>query len=354
MVALVDEVQVPNRPDVAGLRFRGFRGPVDYAGMVAANQATRDAAGLEEVVTVEGMARDYAHLTNSDPDLDVLIVERNSGIVGYARVEWRDLTDGARSFFSICLIDPNERRQGIGRAMLGWCEARLAAKAVALADHATVPALMLAFASGAEAGAVALLEGSGWTRSGQGYEMIRPTLDDIPDVRMPPGLAVRPIGTDERSRRAVWDASVEAFRDHRAEPEASEEDWQQVLADAYQDPSLWVVAFDGDEIAGAVLGKIDPAENAHHGRERGIAASVFTRRAWRRRGLARALLARALVRLRDHGMTSAYLGVDGLNPNQAMTLYRSLGFETASTSIDYTKPLPAWTGVPAPAPVETP
>ena len=85
--------------------------------------------------------------------------------------------------------------------------------------------------------------------------------------------------------------------------------------------------FDGDEIAGAVLGKIDPAENAHHGRERGIVDAVFTRRRGVDAGLARALIARALVRLRDHGMTSAYLGVDGLNPNQAMTLYGSLGFE---------------------------
>jgi len=118
-----------------------------------------------------------------------------------------------------------------------------------------------------------------------------------------------------------------------------------------EDPSLWVVAFDGDEIAGAVLGKIDPAENAHHGRERGVASAVFTRPAWRRRGLARALLARTLVRLREHGMTSAYLGVDGLNPNQAMTLYSSLGFEVANVSIDWTKPLPASTGV---QPPETP
>ena len=163
---------------------------------------------------------------------------------------------------------------------------------------------------------------------------------------------VRPIGTDEASRRRVWDAAADAFRDHRSEAEWTEEDWGHFLGDQARDPSLWVVAFDGDEIAGAVLGKIDPAENAHHGRERGIADEVFTRRAWRRRGLARALLARALVRLRDHGMTSAYLGVDGLNPNQAMTLYSSLGFEVSSMSIDFSKPLPEWTGVAAPP--ETP
>ena len=40
-------------------------------------------------------------------------------------------------------------------------------------------------------------------------------------------------------------------------------------------------------------------------------------------------------------MTSASLGVDGLNPNQAMTLYTSLGFEVATTGYDWTKSLPA-------------
>jgi len=348
MAMLIDEVAVPDRPAVVGLRFRRFRGPSDYPGMLAANQAARDDVGIEEVVTAEGLANHYDHLTNCDPDHDILIVERDGATIGYARVEWRDLTDGTRAFVSICALRPGERRRGIGRAMLGWCEDRLAAKAAALLDCATVPATMQAFAIGGEAGAIAMLERAGWTRTGHGYEMVRPTLDEVPKVPMPGGLVVRAVGSDEASRRAIWDAAAEAFRDHRSEQEWSEEDWQQFLGDRFQDPSLWVVAFDGDEIAGAVLGKIDPAENAHHGRERGICDSVFTRRPWRRRGLARALLARTLVRLRDHGMTSAYLGVDGLNPNQAMTLYDSLGFEVSSMTIDWRKPLPAWTGVPAP------
>jgi mycothiol synthase len=352
MIALADEVDVQHRPAVPGLRFRRFRGAADFPGMAAANQAQRDAAGLEETVTAEHMAIDYAHLTNSDLDQDVLVVERDGVTVGYARVEWRDRVDGARGFVSICALRPTERRQGIGRAMLGWCEERLAAKAAALPDRTTVPGTMQAFAYGNDAGAIALLERTGWTRTGHGYEMVRPTMDDIPDLPMPDGLVVRPIGADTASRRAVWEAAIDAFRDHRAEQEATEGDWLQFLGDPHQDPSLWLVAYERDEIAGAVLGKIDPAANAHHGRERGIVDEVFTRRAWRRRGLARALVARSLVRLRDRGMTSAYLGVDGLNPNQAMTLYSSLGFEESSMSIDWTKPLPDWTGVPAPS--ETP
>ena len=40
-------------------------------------------------------------------------------------------------------------------------------------------------------------------------------------------------------------------------------------------------------------------------------------------------------------MTSAYLGVDGLNPNQAVNLYESLGFEVHTSETDWTKPISA-------------
>lgn len=340
MPSVIRDAIVPSRPEIPGLRFRHFRGTEDFPGMVAANQAARDDAKSEEVVTVSVLANSYAHLVNSDLDRDLLIVERDARIVGYARVEWRDLTDGTRSFTSICLLHPTERRQGIGRAMLDWAEARLVAIHASLPDADAVPGSLRAYTFGTEIGAIALLEGSGWTRVGHGYEMIRPTLDDIPEVALPAGLQVRPIGLDAAAKRSVWDAQAEAFRDHRDEPEVTENDWAEFRDDHREDPSLWLVAFDGDEIAGGVLGVIDPAENAHHGRERGVVASVFTRRPWRRRGLARALIARTLTRLRDHGMSSAYLGVDGLNPNQAIDLYRSLGFEVATTGIDWTKPLP--------------
>ena len=62
------------------------------------------------------------------------------------------------------------------------------------------------------------------------------------------------------------------------------------------------------------------------GVRRGWLNSVFTRRAWRRRGLARALIARSLGVLRERGQTSAALGVDADNPSGALGLYERLGF----------------------------
>ena len=55
--------------------------------------------------------------------------------------------------------------------------------------------------------------------------------------------------------------------------------------------------------------------------------SVFTRRPWRKRGLASALIGRSLELLRERGMTSAVLGVDADNPTGALALYERAGFE---------------------------
>ena len=341
---------------VGDVRLRPFRSPeADYAGMAAANQRMRDAAGIGEVITAESLARDYDHLVNSDLAHDLIVAERDGVIVGYCRVEWRDLENGSRSFATITLLDPTANDERTYAAMLSWAEARLADKARAIPVSDRRPSAMAMYTFDADRALMAVLASTGWTRTGHGYEMVRPTLDDIPEVPLPDGLVVRPVGVDEASRRRVWRALTEAFADERDERAPTDEDLRLWLADPHEDPALWVIAYDGDEIAGGVNGKIDPIENAHHGRERGNVDAVWTRRPWRRRGLARALIARCLVRLRDHGMTSAALGVDGLNPNQAMTLYTSLGFEIAVTAYDWKKALPIDAAPPLPdLPPESP
>jgi mycothiol synthase len=330
-----DDILVPERPDIPDLRFRHFRGPEDYAGMAAANQADRDANGSLEVVTEASIARQYANLVNSDVYDDLLIVELDGAVIGYARVEWRDAIDGPRYLQTVCLLDPAHRRRGIGGAMLAWQERRLLDIDGSLPPDR--PSVLRAWSWDHDAGAAALFGGRGWTMEGRGYEMIRPTLDGIPEVALPEGFEVRAV--EPAVERAVWDASAEAFRDERGEGEWGEGDWERHIADPYRDPTLWAIAWSGDQIAGGVAGRIDPEENAHLGVLQGYIAGVWTRRPYRRRGLARALLARVLVLLRDRGMTSAYLGVDGLNPNQAVNLYESLGFEVHTSETDWSKPL---------------
>lgn len=329
-------IEIPEAPPVPGLVFRHWRGPEDLPGMAAANQLARDDAGVEEVINVAQMTSFYSHLTNCDLDRDLVVVELDGRTIGYVRVEWRDLTNGTRQFFSLCVLDPARRRRGIGQAMLSWSERRLAE--IAADVPADRPGQLFGSTYSTDVAGRALLEKNGWTAVARGYEMVRSNLDDVQEIHLPDGLTVRAV--TETDRRKVWEAAREAFRDERDEAEWNEEDWAR-FPEELPDTSLWVIGFDGDEVAGGVLNSIDTDANAHHGRARGALSSVWTGARWRRHGVAKALIARSLVLLRDRGMTSAYLGVDGANPNQAMTLYSGMGFEVATSTIDWRKPLPA-------------
>ena len=129
----------------------------------------------------------------------------------------------------------------------------------------------------------------------------------------------RPIGGD-------LEAENEAFRDHWGHREMTENTFTRPSLGRELDTDLWVVAWDGDEIAGVVQNWIWPEENERLGVKRGWLEHISVRRPWRRRGLARAITAASLVRLREAGMTDAMLGVDSENPNGALGLYEGLGF----------------------------
>jgi len=65
------------------------------------------------------------------------------------------------------------------------------------------------------------------------------------------------------------------------------------------------------------------------------------RRPWRRRGLARALIARSFGVIKELGMTEAALGVDAENISGALQLYKSMGFQVVKRYTTYRKPMEA-------------
>jgi ribosomal protein S18 acetylase RimI-like enzyme len=184
-----------------------------------------------------------------------------------------------------------------------------------------------------------MFESAGYRRVRWFFEMERPDLEDVSVPPLPEGLEIRPCGPGREEVRRVFDAATEAFRDHWggfSEDEAALDEW---MGDPDFDPSLFVVAWDGDEVAGAVTNGIYAADNEAYGRRRGWLDMVFVRRPWRRRGLAAALVARSLVLLRERGMTSAVLGVDSENPSGALGLYEAAGFRVTHRAMAYRKPM---------------
>ena len=96
--------------------------------------------------------------------------------------------------------------------------------------------------------------------------------------------------------------------------------------DSIHTPHLWKVAWDGEQVAGMVLNRLDETQNERYRRRRGHTNDIFVRRPWRRRGLARSLLVQSIEMFREMGMEETALGVDTQNPSGALNLYESVGY----------------------------
>lgn len=186
--------------------------------------------------------------------------------------------------------------------------------------------------------AVRFAEGHGYSVVRYHFEMRRPLDVPIELAPMPESLEIRPVLPEHH--RPVWDADEEAFRDHWDSSVVTEDDYLQFVNDPDFNPSLWLVAWYGDEIAGSVINGIYPHEIERTGQRLGWLDSVSTRRAWRGRGLASALITRSLALHREHGMEFAALGVDAKNPTGALQLYERFGFRRFRTLNFYRKPFP--------------
>ena len=104
-------------------------------------------------------------------------------------------------------------------------------------------------------------------------------------------------------------------------------------------PHLWQVGWDGDRPAGSVLNYVDENYNETFGKKRGYTEDITVGRDWRRRGLARALIARSMRMFKDMGMNEAALGVDTQNPTGALQLYESLGYRVTHQGATWRKSL---------------
>jgi mycothiol synthase len=148
---------------------------------------------------------------------------------------------------------------------------------------------------------------------------------------LPDGLEFRPFMKDEHDV-AVWQAENEAFRDHPGSHESTLEDWRRERFDDPEfDPSLWAVAWDGDEIAGFAINRYRIGI--------GWIRTLGVRRPWRGRGVGEALLLHSFDEYYRRGMHTIGLGVDANNPTGATRLYQRVGMHAASEHVSYEREL---------------
>jgi mycothiol synthase len=339
---LTNRMLFPGLPGLPELILRGFRGAEDFPKMLACIDGSKAADGAERSDKLEDMVNNYAHLHHCNTETDMCLAEVDGQVVGYSRVWW-EIDEYAQQWtgFHFGFLLPEWRRKGIGSTLLCFNETRLAQIYTELKAAGEIPAEMPGacdcFVDETAQDTVNLLERRGYKAVRYGFNMVRPDLENIPNCPLPEGLEVRPVEIGHL--RKIWEASNEAFKDHWGYIAEPWEEYVRIQSDPDFDPTLWRVAWDGDQVAGMVLSFIDKDQNAEYGRLRGYTENICVRRPWRKRGLARALIALSLQALKERGMTDAGLGVDAENISGALGLYQSMGYQVVRRGITYRKGL---------------
>ncbi len=328
-------IDLPEIGSMPGLLFRNYRGREDIPGILALIERMRPADGFDWPVSEQDIIDDFENFPESDPARDIVIVEMEGVIVAYFQVWWAPDPNGLLLYYFSVNVSPELRETELGDAMLEWCEARSRENSKAH-DPAARKIFNVSIMDSMEYFSSLLKKHDYWVYR-HGLKMVRTDLEDIPDFQLPDGLEIREVAPEHEEKiRNAWN---QACNDMRGQIPIPEKEWQLWSKRASFDPALWSIAWQGEDVIGTVFGIIDPDSNELNNRKRGMVEFISTRKDWRGKGVAKALMARTMRLLRERGMTEAALGVDEENPSGAHHLYEKMGFRVTGRATFYRKEL---------------
>lgn len=173
---------------------------------------------------------------------------------------------------------------------------------------------------------------------GRGYRLWRSSFTmeiEVADTafpELPEGIVVQPYRPEDADelRAALNETFAEDPFFHTVSPSNFREFYLRARG---FDPGLWLLAWDGDELAGFAL--------AYAGRggdlDLGWVGTLGVREPWRRRGLGKALLRGSFHELSVRGLHRIGLGVDAENATGAVTLYEWVGMHIAQRNDNWVR-----------------
>jgi len=231
-------------------------------------------------------------------------------------------------------LHPAHRSETLEDALFGWVAAR--ARQRLLAMQVDVPRFVQMGTVDKLARNIALAERHGFLPERYFYRMRRDLSAPIPDNSVAAGFELRPFAPEDV--RALHAAHEEAFSDHWGHEPETFDAWKQFAIDSNGfRPELTLLVWDGPELAAYSINRVQEEDNARNGVKEAWIGQLGTRRAWRKRGLASALLCESMRRFKAAGFTAATLGVDAENPTGALGLYENLGFKVAKRMIVFSQ-----------------
>lgn len=225
-------------------------------------------------------------------------------------------------------VHPDEKGQGIGRFLVEWGEQWARTHMEQAPDDARISVQHYIYSTNQPART--LLEDAGYAPIRTTFTMEIDMEEPPPAPDWPEGITVRSLrpGIDER---LTYETVEDAFRDLWGRPRNTFERFIQITEGEAYDPSLWFLAFDGDDAAGISLCKI-----VNGG---GIVETLGVRRPWRGRGLGLALLYHSFNEFWQRGVRNVWLSVDAESLTGATRLYERAGMHVTGAYIIHLKEL---------------
>lgn len=323
-------ITLTDAPKIEQLTFRNFVGEEDYQNMLSVREQSKEydkvdsSSTLELIPTLEQL-KEGLYEDHGDPYKDVLIVEINGKVIGYNHVGWWTEEDGTWLYLHLGYLLPQWRGKGIGTAMLHYAEHHI--RDITKNHPTNGKGMFGTSATSTEKEKTALVLREGYKPVWTLAEFEFTKFDKLPNIPLPEGFVLKPV--EEKHLRMIYDANHEVYAGTWGHTAPSEEDFQEFIKDI--DPTLWQVAWDGEQIAGFVLSEIRNG--------RGETTEVSVRKPWRRKGLAYALLVRSLQELHKRGVSTIRLHTDAEGKAGARPLYEKTGFKHLKDVVRYRKPI---------------
>ena len=329
-----------NSPTEASpLIFRGIEGEQDYPLLLAINLSSRQADGDPESISLEQIAEAFTSSEELDPARHVLIAclaDEPGTAVGYSRLGWYSSRADTRLYYQYSRLRGEYRCRGLWEGLVYQTEQRI--REIARQHAPVAECFFQGWASDNQRDWIKVLENTGYQVVRRFHNMLY-QLGDVPEHPLPAGFEIRPVMPEHM--RLIWEAQKEMNEGlfENVVEDWLEEKYPNWLEDPSHTPQFWQVAWAGDQIVGMVLARIDDKENQQRQRKHGYTEHIYVRPAWRKRGLASALIARSLQVLKEQGILEAELGVDAENESAAFNLYKQMGYKTFSIDTWFRKPM---------------
>ena len=304
--------------------------PARWSDLTAVSNLVQDVAEMEGdslfVLTAEELANEWKS-EGFNVERDVFVVENQDGRLVGSEEFYNE--NGHYKLKADGCVHPEFRGLGIGSSLLEKIAERAQAEMKLAAPDVRV--FIQSLINNKDESGHNLLRSNGYAPF-RYYWRMEIKLQEAPaTVTFPAGIELRPFIKDEHAV-VVWQADNEAFRDHWGSHDRTYEEWSHgKFGNSNFDPTLWMIAWDGDEVAGFSQNRF----------RKGIGwiGTIAVRRPWRKKGLGIALMRHTFGEFYKRDMVTIGLGVDSANLTGATRLYERAGMYVAGEFAMYEREL---------------